>query len=251
MSVPEHPLHFGPGTSVTSPSRYDGPNLKLLLSFPWPAFRGTDAEFKGSCLPGASRLSHEEQFGLRPLNCRIVGLSVEVAWPECQSKSILRRLGSITKRLPVHPTTRFSNQCCGKGLFSPLSSRPKRTRISCYTAPSDIRVCGFLLRKTAWSTLTPRISTGNPGERSGEICSFSIQPERPGRYLHPAHFSSAITDFLHNQSGTNPKTPKLQSMSRHGNGMPLNGPAISASGTTPAHAIMPKVNTHLFLTGST
>ena len=117
MSVPEHPLHFGPGTSVTSPSRYDGPNLKLLLSFPWPAFRGTDAEFKGSCLPGASRLSHEEQFGLRPLNCRIVGLSVEVAWPECQSKSILRRLGSITKRLPRSSPKALHGVLCAMRIF--------------------------------------------------------------------------------------------------------------------------------------
>jgi len=48
-----------------------------------------------------------------------------------------------------------------------------------------------------------------------------------------------------------PKMPKLQSIRRHGSGMPRMVPAIRASGMTPAQATRPKLMTHLLRTGST
>ena len=48
-----------------------------------------------------------------------------------------------------------------------------------------------------------------------------------------------------------PKMPKLQSIRRHGSGMPRMEPAIRASGMTPAQATRPKLMTHLLRTGST
>ena len=34
LSVPAHPLHFGPGTSITSPLRWEGSSLDLCRSLP-------------------------------------------------------------------------------------------------------------------------------------------------------------------------------------------------------------------------
>ena len=57
-------------------------------------------------------------------------------------------------------------------------------------------------------------------------------------------------ECLQIRSGTLPKMPKLQSMRRHGSGMPRMEPAIRARGMTPAQATRPKVTTHLLRTGS-
>jgi hypothetical protein len=46
-----------------------------------------------------------------------------------------------------------------------------------------------------------------------------------------------LIDFQQIKSGMLPKTPKLQSIIRHGNGIARIGPAIRARGITPAQAI--------------
>jgi hypothetical protein len=48
--------------------------------------------------------------------------------------------------------------------------------------------------------------------------------------------SSSAIILLHSRRGIAPNTPKLQSMNRHGTGMPRMCPAIRASGITPPQA---------------
>jgi hypothetical protein len=100
----------------------------------------------------------------------------------------------------AHPSG-MKNRCCG--LPTNLSSRPKRseversavpfqaermcfsterTRISYFTASSNGHVCGSPQRETHATQPITLLSTGNPGERSGEICSSDF-PERSGLRL--------------------------------------------------------------------
>jgi hypothetical protein len=63
-----------------------------------------------------------------------------------------------------------------------LSSRPERTRISCFALLAT-STCAALRRVSRMQPPTPRVSTGNPGERSGGTCgSFRVltHPLWPG-----------------------------------------------------------------------
>jgi hypothetical protein len=59
--------------------------------------------------------------------------------------------------------------------LSPLSSRPERTRIS-YFASLATTTCAALLKESACRSSTPRVYTGNWGERSGEISVWMLFP---------------------------------------------------------------------------
>jgi hypothetical protein len=52
-----------------------------------------------------------------------------------------------------------------------LSSRPERTRIS-YFALLATTTCAALREESRIQTLKARLFSGNPGERSGEICGL-------------------------------------------------------------------------------
>src|SRR5437868_2466192 len=73
-----------------------------------------------------------------------------------------------------------------------LSSRPERTRISCLATLDKPRV-RLSLRKGACCSPAPPTSTGNPGERSGEISVLMpllgnvFRESEPGFLLHSSH----------------------------------------------------------------
>jgi hypothetical protein len=61
-----------------------------------------------------------------------------------------------------------------------LSSRPKRSRISCRAALDKAPRVRPSVKKGACGATTPTSSTGNPGERSGGICGAPLGlPESP------------------------------------------------------------------------
>jgi hypothetical protein len=68
------------------------------------------------------------------------------------------------------------NQCLGSTAV-PLSSRPKRTRISCHAAP-DISTCAPLRKERHMKFINATKLNRKSGERSGGICSALSQYPR-------------------------------------------------------------------------
>ena len=81
------------------------------------------------------------------------------------------------------------HHCQGGPPPSTLSSRPKRTRISCHAA-LDMAACAAFRKESRMKFANANNSIGNPGERSGRDLQFHLPAQRkPGGESPPGSVS--------------------------------------------------------------